>query len=312
MNKYNPYTNDDEEISLPRLRELVEEELKKQEEEKKKAIPKKKKLRLRIQYVIVLFIIFLTLSLVSIYNIFKWKSDNDNTENIMMEVSENIEVVEVEDSEETVLINPPEEETKENLYWDYIKMNLIDVDFEELKAINSDTVGWLKVEGTNINYPFVQTSDNSYYLKRDFKGKYSNAGWVFMDYRNKLSNLDKNTIIYAHGRVDGTMFGSLKNIFSSNWYNNKNNHVVKVSTEYNNSMWQVFSVYIIPETSDYLQVDFNDDYEYIEFLDMLHGRSEYKFDVELNKEDKILTLSTCYNENERVVLHAKLIKMEVK
>lgn len=310
MNKYNPYTNDEEEISLPRLRELIEEELKKQEKEK--VVPKKKKLRLRIQYVIVLFIIFLTLSLVSIYNIFKWKSDNDNTEKIMVEVSENIEVVEVEDSEETVLINPPEEEAKENLYWDYIKMNLIDVDFEELKAINGDTVGWLKVEGTNINYPFVQTSDNSYYLKRDFKGKYSNAGWVFMDYRNKLSNLDKNTIIYAHGRVDGTMFGSLKNIFSSNWYNNKNNHVVKVSTEYNNSMWQVFSVYIIPETSDYLQVDFNDDYEYIEFLDMLHGRSEYKFDVELNKEDKILTLSTCYNENERVVLHAKLIKMEVK
>lgn len=302
MNKYNPYTNDDEEISLPSLTEP----------EKEKVVPKKKKLRLRIQYVIVLFIIFLTLSLVSIYNIFKWKSDNDNTENIMVEVSENIEVIEVEDSEETVLINPPEEETKENLYWDYIKMNLIDVDFEELKAINSDTVGWLKVEGTNINYPFVQTSDNSYYLKKDFKGKYSNAGWVFMDYRNKLSNLDKNTIIYAHGRVDGTMFGSLKNIFSSNWYNNKNNHVVKVSTEYNNSMWQVFSVYIIPETSDYLQVDFNDDYEYIEFLDMLHGRSEYKFDVELNKEDKILTLSTCYNENERVVLHAKLIKMEVK
>lgn len=302
MNKYNPYTNDDEEISLPSLTEP----------EKEKVVPKKKKLRLRIQYVIVLFIIFLTLSLVSIYNIFKWKSDNDNTENIMVEVSENIEVIEVEDSEETVLINPPEEETKENLYWDYIKMNLIDVDFEELKAINGDTVGWLKVEGTNINYPFVQTSDNSYYLKRDFKGKYSNAGWVFMDYRNKLSNLDKNTIIYAHGRVDGTMFGSLKNIFSSNWYQNKNNHLVKVSTEYNNSMWQVFSVYIIPETSDYLQVDFKDDYEYIDFLDMLQGRSEYKFDVELNKEDKILTLSTCYNENERVVLHAKLIKMEVK
>lgn len=309
MNKYNPYTNDDEEISLPRLRELVEEELKKQDKEK--IVPKKKKLRLRIQYVVILFIIFLTLSLVSIYNIFKWKSDNDNTEKIMMEVSNEVEVVEVIDSEETVLINPPEE-IKENIYWDYIKMNLIDVDFNELKTINSDTAGWLKLEGTNINYPFVKTSDNSYYLKRDFNGKYSNAGWVFMDYRNKLSNLDKNTIIYAHGRLDGTMFGSLKNIFSSNWYQNKNNHLVKVSTEYNNSMWQVFSVYIIPETSDYLQVDFKDDNEYIEFLDMLQGRSEYEFDVELNEEDKILTLSTCYNNEKRVVLHAKLIKMEVK
>lgn len=308
MNKYNPYTNDDEEISLPRLRELVNEELKKQE----KVVVKKKKLRLRIQYVVISFIIFLTLSLVSVYNIFKWKSDNDNTKNIMIEVSEDVEVIEIKDSEETEIINPPQVEKKENLYWDYIKMNLIDVNFDELKTINSDTVGWLRVEGTNINYPFVQTSDNNYYLKRDFKKKYSNAGWVFMDYRNKLSNLDRNTIIYAHGRVDGTMFGSLKNIFSSNWYQNKNNYIVKMSTEYNNSMWQVFSVYIIPETSDYLKIDFKDDYEYIEFLYMLQGRSEYEFDVELNKEDKILTLSTCYKENERVVLHAKLIKMEVK
>lgn len=273
---------------------------------------KKKKLKFRIQCVVISFIIFLTFSLISVYNIFKWKSDNDNIDNIMIEVSEGVEVVEIEDSDETEIINPPQEEKKENLYWDYIKMNLIDVDFEKLKTINSDTVGWLRVEGTNINYPIVQTSDNNYYLKRDFKQKYSNAGWVFMDYRNKLSNLDRNTIIYAHGRVDGTMFGSLKNIFSSNWYQNKNNYIVKMSNEYNNSMWEVFSVYIISETSDYLKIDFKDDYEYIEFLRMLQGRSEYEFDVELNKEDKILTLSTCYKENERVVLHAKLIKMEVK
>ena len=64
--------------------------------------------------------------------------------------------------------------------------------------------------------------------------------------------------------------------------------------------------------SDYLEIDFNSDEKYIDFLEMLKNRSEYKFNVLLNKEDKILTLSTCYNDNERVVLHAKLIKMEVR
>lgn len=62
-------------------------------------------------------------------------------------------------------MNPPEEKLN-NPYWDYIKMNLINVDFAQLKAQNNDTAGWIQVNGTNINYPFVQTTDNSYYLKK--------------------------------------------------------------------------------------------------------------------------------------------------
>ena len=62
-------------------------------------------------------------------------------------------------------MNPPEEKLN-NPYWDYIKMNLINVDFAQLKAQNNDTAGSIKVNGTNINYPFVQTTDNSYYLKK--------------------------------------------------------------------------------------------------------------------------------------------------
>ena len=105
---------------------------------------------------------------------------------------------------------------------------------------------------------------------------------------------------------------SLKNITKSNWYNDKSNHVVKLSTEYENTLWQVFSIYRIPQTSDYLDIDFSSDEKYEEFLSLLKNRSEYQFEVDLNKDDKILTLSTCYKESDRVVLHAKLIKMEVK
>lgn len=274
---------------------------------------KKKKLVLRKEFIVLFLILFTILGLYSSYNIIRWAIDAENTEKQIEEIHETVEIKEITDSTATEIVNPPKkEEIKENPYWDYIKMNLINVDFTKLKEQNSDTVGWIQVSGTNINYPFVQTDNNTYYLKKDFNKKYNSAGWVFMDYRNNLENLNQNTILYAHGRVDGTMFGSLKNIFESNWYNNKNNHVVKLSTEYQNTMWQVFSVYRIPETSDYLEINFNNNEKYMNFLNMLQNRSELKFDVSLNEEDKILTLSTCYKENDRVVLHAKLIKMEVR
>lgn len=274
---------------------------------------KKKKLILKKKFVVLFLLFFIFLSLFSSYNIIRWSIDAKNTEKQIEEIHEIVEIKETTDSTETEIVNPPKEEIKkENPYWDYIKMNLINVDFSTLKEKNSDTVGWIQVSGTNINYPFVQTDNNTYYLKKDFNKNYNSAGWVFMDYRNDLKNFNQNTILYAHGRIDGTMFGSLKNIFKSNWYNNKNNHVVKLSTEYQNTMWQVFSVYRIAETSDYLDINFNNNERYMDFLNMLQDRSELKFDVSLNEEDKILTLSTCYKENDRVVLHAKLIKMEVR
>ena len=191
-------------------------------------------------------------------------------------------------------------------------MNLIDVDFNDLKNINPSTIGWIQVNGTNINYPFVQTNDNKYYLNHSFNKSKNSAGWVFMDYRNNISVLDKNTIIYAHGRLDNTMFGSLKNILTSGWLNNKNNYIVKLSTEYENNLWQVFSVYKIKTTNDYLQISFISNESFLEFTDKLIKRSDFNFNTKVNENDKILTLSTCYNEKEKVVLHAKLIKKVIK
>ena len=100
--------------------------------------------------------------------------------------------------------------------------------------------------------------------------------------------------------------------FDSDWFDDVNNHVIKLSTLTENTLWQVFSVYHIPTTSDYLQTEFSSDTEFLEFVNMLKDRSQYDFNVEFSETDKILTLSTCYNDEERVVLHAKLIKKEVR
>ena len=108
------------------------------------------------------------------------------------------------------------------------------------------------------------------------------------------------------------MFGSLKNILTSGWLNNKNNYIVKLSTEYENNLWQVFSVYKIKTTNDYLQISFISNESFLEFTDKLIKRSNFNFNTKVNENDKILTLSTCYNEKEKVVLHAKLIKRVIK
>ena len=257
-------------------------------------------------------LVFIGVGVFSGVKVLAWKMDSDNTYAQIEMINDNVVIEEVEDTESTEIINPPEEENTANPYWDYIKMNLINVDFTNLLSINSDTKGWIQVNGTNINYPFVQTIDNEYYLKRDFNKKNNSAGWVYMDYRNDVENFDRNTILYAHGRLNGTMFGSLKNIFESDWFDDVNNHVIKLSTLTENTLWQVFSVYHIPTTSDYLQTEFCSNEDFLEFVNMLEERSQYEFNVEFNESDKILTLSTCYNDQERVVLHAKLIKREVR
>ena len=258
--------------------------------------------------ILIFLILFITLN-ISIYNIIKWKLDSNKTNEEINTIQENTNIEEVKDNKGTEIIKQAKKIPKENPYWDYIKMNMIDVNFDNLKKINSDVVGWIKVNGTNINYPFVQSKDNKYYLTHSFSKSYNNAGWVFLDYRNNNIN-NRNTIIYAHGRTDKTMFGTLRKVLNNGWINNTNNYVIKISTEKENSLWQIFSIYHIPTTNDYLQTEFKDKREYQRFLNILKNRSNHNFNTSITSNDTILTLSTCYNDSEKMVVHAKLIKKQ--
>lgn len=277
----------------------------------KKAKTKKRKLKKWVWNILLIF--FLLITCCSVYKLLDWNQDNNNTSKMLEEISKVVEVVETEDDENTELINEPEEEEKEvSDYWYYIKFPLLDVDFSQLKEKNSDTVGWINVNNTNINYPYVQSKDNKYYLTHSFDKSYNEAGWVFMDYRNNSDLDNKNTILYAHSRLDKTMFGSLSKVLKSNWYTNKDNHIIRLSTETENTLWQIFSVYKIEEESYYITTDFNNNEEYTNFLNTLKSRSLYNFNISLTSEDRILTLSTCYDDTRRTVVHAKLIKKSIK
>lgn len=264
-------------------------------------IKKRKKLNIKNLCLLIFFLIMLIIFLFSLIKVILWLIDNNNTNDIIKKVANTYEINEKSYDNE-VIINGNEKD----IYFDYINLKFIDVDINKLKTFNSDTIGFIKVMGTNINYPFVQTLDNDYYLNRSYDKTYNNAGWIFLDYRNNKFN-DKNTIIYGHGRINGTMFGSLKDTLKSSWQNNKDNYIIKISTEKENSIWQIFSVYKIATTSDYLQTTFSDN-EFESFINLIKGRSSYNFETNVTNDDKVLTLSTCYNDNDKMVVHAKLIK----
>lgn len=180
-----------------------------------------------------------------------------------------------------------------------------------LLTTNEDVIGELKVNNTKVDYPVVQSKDNDYYLKHNINKEKNSNGWIFMDYRNNSMNLDRNNIIYGHNMYySRVMFGSLHDTLNRKWFTNKDNQIITYNTLYENMKFQIFSIYRIPKTNDYLKVHFKDDNEFLEFTNMITKRSIYNFKVTLNANSKILTLSTCSggNATNRLVIHAVLIE----
>jgi len=176
-----------------------------------------------------------------------------------------------------------------------------------LKDINPDVVGWITVNNTNVDYAVVQTTNNDYYLKHNIYKDYSSEGWVFMDYENNPVNLNDNTILYAHHRYsNGTMFGTLSYCLSKKWYSDPDNQIISFDTPYANYRFKIFSIYITANTTDYLVTSFYEKQNKINFLNMIKKRSIHNFGINLDADDKIITLSTCHG-NDRLVVHGVLI-----
>ena len=197
----------------------------------------------------------------------------------------------------------------------YSNISYMSVDFDKLLKQNNETVGWIKVNNTKVNYSVVQHDDNEYYLKHDFNKRNNANGWVYADYRADFRYFGTNTILYAHNMSNKTMFGSLTWCLKESWYTNEDNHYIKISTPNSNTVWHIFSIYTIKPEVYYLKTYFESNEEHQEFLNTLHKRSIYDFKLEenLTTDDKILTLSTCTDSGtKRVVIHAKMIKAEYR
>lgn len=277
----------------------------------KRSRKKKKKIksvRLKPLPFIIFILLFSSIIIINLKNILNWEKDNQEIKKIETNIEEEIEIEIIE--EEGEIINPPK--VKESDYWLYIKVPFQNVDLEALKEKNNDTVGFINIKNTNINYPIVQTTNNDYYLNHAYDKSYNEAGWVFMDYRNNNFN-DFNTIIYGHGRLNKTVFGSLKDLLKDSWQSNKDNYTLTISSLTMNYVYQIFSIYTIDAESYYIKTEFDTNEDKQDWITEMNNRNTSIIYSPANINDKIITLSTCLNnDNGRVVVHAKLIKQQTK
>jgi len=279
-------------------------------------IVKKKKTRLKPWAFWTLFIIFFCLFINSCYSLYIWNKDNKGIKNIEKEIEQIVTATPI--IEEGTLTNPPsveEQPEKENTptqvsdYWYYIKVPFYSVDFTELINKNSDTVAYIHMNNTNVNYPVVQTTDNNYYLTHAFDKSNNSSGWVFLDYRNNPDFSDDNTIIYGHGRWNNTVFGSLRSTLTEKWQSNKDNYTISISTPAKDLVYQIFSIYVINSETYYITPKFYFESDKEKWINTMKERNTVPIDTEVGINDKILTLSTCYaDDDRRIVIHARLIK----
>lgn len=230
-----------------------------------------------------------------------------DTDKIVYEELRNDKVIEEDKKEE---VAPEVQETinyDRSLFKQYGDMQFNQIDFNSLLGINDQIVGWLSVDTTNINYPIVQSSDNDFYLNHNINKANDSTGWPFMDYRNDSSMTNKNTIFYGHNLLNNTSFGSISRMFNEKWFKSSNHKIIFLTRDAIYT-YEVFSIYYSEPENYYLQINLEGD-EYLKFLDELKYRSMFNFNKELSIDDKIITLSTCTDDNKgRRVVHAKLVE----
>lgn len=232
-----------------------------------------------------LFFVFIPLLLFSGSYILRWYIDTKKSEKATQEVMKEIEKSIVK------------EDGKNK------------VDLSKFKKINKDSKGVIEIEAVDIKNVFVQTNNNDYYLNHDFNKRNSMAGWIYVDYRNKLDGFDKNILIYGHNMRDGkTMFTPLTKMLDVNLLKNlkSDKKYVKFLTEDGEEKYQIFSVYAKPDRdinlNDLLPKSKN---ELNELISKLKKKSIFDFKVDIEKTDQIITVMTCGRTNaERVVVHA--------
>lgn len=182
--------------------------------------------------------------------------------------------------------------------------------FDELLEQNENVVGWLTVDGTNIDYPVLQAKDNIHYLDTNYDDDKSRAGSIFMDYRNDVESENKNTVIYGHRMKDGSMFKDLTKFLDEEFA--KNHSKFQFDTLYDSYEAEVFAVYNTLTDFDYIETDFNDEGQFAHLVQDIQDESKFDFDVDVDEDNQIITLSTCdYDLDEqegRLVVQAKLTK----
>lgn len=197
----------------------------------------------------------------------------------------------------------------------------VPAEYQEYYNKNNDFVGWITIDGTNVDYPVVQTDDNDYYLTHNFDKEYESRGTIFMDCQSDAGLKYANTVIHGHNWLDDTVFSELVQYSDIDFY--REHPVIEYNTRTEVHKWKIFAVIIT-------SADANEDNGYVfnyvypdmgginfsGFMEEIEKRSLFITGVDVNSSDKILTLSTCtrevdtksYRADCRIVIIARMVR----
>ena len=265
------------------LNEFVEKELKEKN---------KKKLTIKI----LVFLLFLTVFIFSAVNLVRWAIYNKKSADLINTLAE-----------ESFIENEIKE-TNNNTETNNVLVNKNPVNFENLEKINPDTVAWIRIKDTTINYPVVQSTNNEYYLHKDFNKEYSTCGWIFMDFKNSENFIDMNTVLYGHNIKSGIMFADLQKILKNELGNEV---IIEIYTKTEKLEYRVFSSYL-KEPDDYaIKSNIVDEDTQNKYINEMLKRSNTVYNIVPDKSDKLLTLSTCDKSGQnRILIHSVCVGEE--
>lgn len=184
----------------------------------------------------------------------------------------------------------------------------MNIEYAEIYAQNQDFVGWLHIDNTNIDTAIVHkpsdrnSSAEDFYLHKNFFGSYDKYGNPYLDKYNTGSELDQNNIIYGHNMTDGLSFAQLEKYYTIDGF--KESPIIEYSTLYGDYKFKVYAVIITNGSPSgdngylfsYITAHFATDENFEGFIEALDERKLYDTGVDINKDDTLITLSTCSYE----------------
>ena len=175
-----------------------------------------------------------------------------------------------------------------------IQRQKISMDFSALKEINPDIIGWIRAEGTNIDYPIAQTDNNEYYLSHLYNKDWNSSGTIFADYRNADNFSDRNTVLYGHHMKNGTMFNALEEYKDQDFYDV--NPTMTLFTPDGDYIIELICGTVEDGNYQFVKFDFDGEESFIKYIEGFRSRSTFVSDVEIQPGDRIVSLCTCSYE----------------
>ena len=254
-------------------------------------------------YVIIYLLLsaLIVLSIIYIVNFFSLKQEakeqnkllstiniyeKEGTKQVVQNVSKDGE----EKYEETAIVENTEEQKEETERMLQVK---------ELQGQNADIIGWLEIENTNINYPVLQGTDNSYYMTHNYKKENSKNGAIFLDANYNWNIPSNNLLIYGHNLGNGMMFQELLKYEKESFY--QEHPIIRFTTTEEDAQYEIISVFKsrVYHKSEknvfryYFFLNNESEEEYNQFVKNAKNASLYPIDATANYGEQLITLSTC-------------------